>query len=328
MALRTPICDRLGISVPIGNAGMAGGTALAPLAVAVSKAGGLGAIGGIDRRGPEFLRQQIRAVREATDRPFSVNLLAFVLDMAPAFLDVCIEERVPSITFSFGDVTPHVAKAKDAGITVIRQVQTVAAAREAVAAGVDVLIAQGGEAGGHTGVVATMALVPQVVDLAGAVPVLAAGGIADGRGMVAALALGAQGVIMGTRFVASEECTTTAHGHREKIIAATADDTVYTDVFDIVDGMKWPAGISGRSISTPFAQEWHGREAELAAQRDAIRAESTTPGEAPERAHSAYAGQSAGLVHDVKPAAAIVRDIVREAEAVLASLSSLRSVWL
>lgn len=323
-SLRTPICDLLGIDVPIGSAGMAGGTALAPLATAVSKAGGLGAIGGIDRRGPEFLRQQIRAVREATARPFSVNLIAWILDVAPAFLDVCIEERVPSVTLSFGNAAPHAARARAAGLTVIRQVQTVAAAREAVASGVDVLIAQGGEAGGHTGSVATMAFVPQVVDLAGSIPVLAAGGVADGRGLVAALALGAQGVIMGTRFVASEECTTTAHEHREKILAATADDTIFTDVFDIVDGMKWPAGISGRSITTPFAAQWHGHEADLAAHRAEILAESTAPNEAPERAQSAYAGQSAGLIHEVMPAAAILRDIIAEAEAVLDRLSRVR----
>lgn len=320
MAIHTPLCDLLGIDIPIGNAGMAGGTALAPLAIAVSTAGGLGAIGGIDRRGPEFLRQQIHAVREATDRPFSVNLIAWILDVAPAFLDVCIEERVPSVTMSFGDAAPHIARAKGAGLTVVRQVQTIAAAREAVAQGVDVIIAQGGEAGGHTGSVATMALVPQVADLAGGIPVIAAGGIADGRGLVAALALGAQGMIMGTRFVASEECTTSAHEHREKIIAATADDTIFTDVFDIVDGMTWPAGISGRSIKTAFAAEWHGRESDLAALRAEIMAESGTPNEAPARAHSAYAGQSAGLVRDVKPAAAIMRDIVAEAEAVLAKL--------
>ena len=229
-----------------------------------------------------------------------------------------LEERVPSITMSFGDAGKHIARVKEAGIPIIRMVQTVALAREAVAQGVDVLIAQGGEAGGHTGHVATMALVPQVVDIAGAVPVIAAGGIADGRGVVAAFALGAQGVIMGTRFVASEECTTTAYEHREKIVAATADDTIDTEVFDIIDGMKWPAGIIGRSIKTPFAEEWTGRESDLAALREQILAESKVPREAPVRAQSAYAGQSAGLVHAVKPAADILRDIVAETDAVLA----------
>ena len=320
MTLRTPLCDLLGIDIPIGSAGMAGGTAGPALAAAVSEAGGLGGLGGIDRSGPEGLRARIRETRERTSRPFSVNLWVHLMQVAPGFFDVCIEERVPSITFSFGDPAGYVARAHDAGVLVLHQVQTVAGAKQAAAAGVDAIIAQGGEAGGHTGNVATMALVPQAVDVARGIPVLAAGGIADGRGLVAALALGAQRVVMGTRFVAAEEATPPAHGHREKIIAATADDTVYTDVFDIVDGLPWPAGISGRSIRTPFADEWHGREGDLREKREAILAESERRGEAPERAHSAYAGQAAGLVRDVKPAAAIIADIMAEAAAVLARL--------
>ena len=321
MTIRTPLCDQLGIELPIGNAGMAAGHARSPLAAAVANAGGLGGLGGIYSEGPSMLREEIRETRERTSKPFSVNLWCFVLDQAPQFLDVAIEERVPSVTLSFGTPGTHAARAKAAGLTVLHQVQTIAGARAAAAEGVDVIIAQGGEAGGHTGTVATMALVPQAVDVAGGIPVIAAGGIADGRGLVAALALGAQGVIMGTRFVASAEGTSPAgQGHKDRIVAATADDTVFTDVFDIVEGMKWPSGISGRSINTPFAQEWHGREAELMRQRDAIRAESNVPNEAPERAWSAYAGQSAGLVHEIKPAGQIVEEIVREAEAVLRAL--------
>jgi NAD(P)H-dependent flavin oxidoreductase YrpB (nitropropane dioxygenase family) len=316
--IRTPLCDLLGIDVPIGNAGMAGGTARASLAAAVAESGGLGGLGGIYREGPEYLRQQIRATRDLTAKPFTVNLLVFVLDAAPQFLDVCLEERVPSVTLSFGEAGDYARRAKDAGMIVLNQVQTIAGAKKAVEAGVDVIIAQGGEAGGHTGSVATMAIVPQTVDIAGDIPVIAAGGIADGRGLVAALALGAQGVIMGTRFVAAEEAQPTAHAHQDLIVAATADDTVFTDVFDIVDGMRWPSGISGRSIRTPFAEEWHGREPELREQRDAIVAESG--GVAPERAHSAYAGQSAGLVRDVKPAKQIIDDIMREAGDVLSRL--------
>jgi NAD(P)H-dependent flavin oxidoreductase YrpB (nitropropane dioxygenase family) len=322
MTIRTPLCDLLGIEVPIGNAGMAGGHATSPLAAAVANAGGLGGLGGIYREGPAMLRDEIRKTRALTSNPFSVNVWCFLLDQAPQFLDVAIEERVPSVTLSFGTPGKHAARAKESGLTVLHQVQTIAGAKAAVAEGVDVIIAQGGEAGGHTGTVATMALVPQAVDVAGGIPVIAAGGIADGRGLVAALALGAQGVIMGTRFVASAEGTSPAgQGHKDQIVAATADDTVFTDVFDIIDGMKWPSGISGRSINTPFSQEWHGREAELAQQRDAIRAESPVPNQAPERAWSAYAGQSAGLVRDVKPAAQIVSEIMREAEAVLARLA-------
>jgi NAD(P)H-dependent flavin oxidoreductase YrpB (nitropropane dioxygenase family) len=317
--LRTPLCDLLDINVPIGSAGMAGGTARAALAAAVSEAGGLGGLGGIYREGPEYLRQQIQLTRDLTSKPFSVNLWVFLLDVAPQFLDVCIEERVPSVTLTFGDPGDHARRAKDAGMRVLHQVQTVAAAKRAAEAGVDAIIAQGGEAGGHTGSVATIALVPQAVDVAGGIPVIAAGGIADGRGLVAALALGAQGVIMGTRFVAAEESQPEAHAHREQIIAATADDTVFTDVFDIMDGLKWPEGISGRTINTPFAREWHGREIELHEHRQSIIDEGG--GTLPERAHSAYAGQSAGLIRDVKPARAIIEDVMREAEAVVAALS-------
>ncbi len=320
MTIRTPLCDLFGIDVPIGNAGMAGGTAGPALAAAVSEAGGLGGLGGISRGGPDALRNDIRAVRALTSKPFSVNLWSYLLDQAPQFLDVCIEERVPSITLSFGAPGAHAARAQSAGILVLNQVQTVAGAREAAAAGVDAIIAQGGEAGGHTGSVATMALVPQAVDLAGGIPVIAAGGIADGRGLVAALALGAQGAIMGTRFVAATEATPSSRGHADMIVASNADDTLFTDVFDIVDGLRWPDGISGRTLATPFAREWHGREDELRAQRTAILAESATPNEAPERAHSAYAGQSAGLITSIRPAAAIIADMIREAEAVLAKL--------
>lgn len=315
--IRTPICDLLGIDAPIGSAGMAGGTAGPALAAAVSNAGGLGGLGGIDRSGPEGLRVRIRETRGLTARPFSVNIWVHILGVAPGFLDVCIEERVPSVTLSFGDPTPYVERLHQAGIKVLHQVQTVAGAAQAASAGVDAIIAQGGEAGGHTGSVATLALVPQAVDAANGVPVLAAGGIADGRGLVAMLALGAQGVIMGTRFVCAEEATPSAHAHRERILAATADDTIFTDVFDIVDGMQWPDGIHGRSILTEFASEWHGREGDLASHRAAIIAASGLPGEAPPDAHSAYAGQSSGLIRDVKPAAAIIRDILAEAEVVL-----------
>jgi NAD(P)H-dependent flavin oxidoreductase YrpB (nitropropane dioxygenase family) len=323
MTLHTPVCDLLGIGVPVGNAGMAGGTAGPELAAAVANAGGLGGLGGISRGGPEALRADIRKTRELSSKPFSVNLWVHILPTLPQLLDVCVEERVPSVTFTFGDPAPYVGRMKDAGIKVIHQVQTVAQAKQAATAGVDVIIAQGGEAGGHTGSVATMALVPQAVDAAHGVPVLAAGGIADGRGLVAALALGAQGVVMGTRFVAAEESRPSAHQHRERILAATADDTIWTDVFDIIDGIPWPwpEWIHGRTIRTPFADEWHGRETELREQIAAIRAESTTAHEAPDRAHSAYAGQASGLVRDVKTAAQIIAAITREAEDVLAKLA-------
>jgi nitronate monooxygenase len=241
-------------------------------------------------------------------------LWCWLLDAAPAFLDVCIEERVPSVTLSFGPMGTHAKRAREAGMLVIRQVQTVGGARDALRAGVDVIIAQGSEAGGHTGSVATMALVPQVVDLAGDIPVLAAGGIADGRGLVAALALGAQGVVMGTRFVTALEAGSSDR-HRARILEASADDTVFTDVFDIVEGAQWPDGISGRTIRSSFTDQWHGREDQLRAARDVIRAESNPLAE-----HGAFAGQASGLVREVKPAAEIVADVMEDAAAVLSRL--------
>jgi nitronate monooxygenase len=149
MTLRTPLCDLLGIAVPIGSAGMAGGTAGPELAAAVSEAGGLGGLGGINSGGGEELRRRIRRTRELTSRPFSVNLWVHILPAAPEFLDVCIEERVPSVTFSFGDPAPYAGRARDAGILVLHQAQDMAGVRAGVAAGVDVIVTQGGEAGGR-----------------------------------------------------------------------------------------------------------------------------------------------------------------------------------
>lgn len=228
--IRTPLCDLLDIDVPIGSAGMAGGTARSRLAAAVSEAGGLGGLGGIYREGPEYLRQQIRATRDLTSRPFSVNLWVFLLDVAPQFLDVCIEEGAPSVTLTFGDPGDYARKAKDAGLRVLHQVQTVAQAKRAAEAGVDAIIAQGGEAGGHTGSVATMALVPQAVDVADGIPVIAAGGIADARGVAAARALGASAVLVGTAYLRCAESRASAP-HRRALAQATDDATRVTNVF-------------------------------------------------------------------------------------------------
>ena len=309
MSIHTPLCDLLGIEFPIGNAGMAGGTALAPLAMAVSKAGGLGAIGGIDARGPEFLRAQIRAVRAATDRPFSVNLIAWILDRAPAFLDVCIDERVTSVTMSFGEAAPHIARAKDAGLMVIRQVQTIAAAREAVAQGVDVIIAQGGEAGGHTGSVATMALVPQVVDLSRGIPVIAAGGIADGRGLVAALALGCEGINMGTRFMATKEAP--IHQNvKEKIVSS--DERATSLIFRT---MRNTSRVYGNSIAKKAIEMEHEGKTIQEIGPIVSGAKGRVVYETGDLEHGVWsAGTCMGLISDIPSCKELVERIVREAE--------------
>ena len=208
------------------------------LAAAVSNAGGLGIIsfGGYL---PAALRDRIRTLRKLTSRPFGVNVLLDGPHMplpAAAFAEACIEERVPVLSFFWGDPSPYVEKAHRAGLKVCDQVGSVSAAKRARDAGVDFIIAQGVEAGGHiAGTVSTVVLTPSVVDAVTPVPVVSAGGIADGRGLAAALTLGAQGVLIGTRLIASAECN--AHDlYKQKILAASEQDTVRTTLF----GNGWP----------------------------------------------------------------------------------------
>src|SRR6185436_309764 len=226
-------CERLGIEVPIIQAPMGGAVGPA-LAAAVSNAGGLGtlALWGAD---VSRLRQLVRETRALTAKPFAVNLnLEFPQEER---LDACLQEGVPVISFFWGDPSGLVTRAKSGGATVLHTVGTAEEARRAVASGVDVVVAQGWEAGGQVrGKVATMPLIPAVVDAVGPVPVFAAGGIADGRGLAAALALGASGAWIGTRFLASNEVTIHPR-YRERILQATEDDTVYLEeLFDI----DWP----------------------------------------------------------------------------------------
>ncbi len=320
MTLHTPLCDRLGIRVPIVGAGMAG-SAGPELAAAVSEAGGLGSIGGATGRGSvDRLRAHLALCRSLTSAPFAVNFIAHALPDPPSALDVCVEAGVPVVTLSFTDPSPYVARLHDAGVTVMHQAQTMRDAERALAAGVDVLIAQGGEAGGHTGQIGTLAFVPQVVAIAGQTPVLAAGGIATGRGLAAALALGAQGAVLGTALLAAEEVRQPWPLHRERLLAAGADDTVWTAVHDIAIDMAWPDGVQGRTVRTPFNERWHGREDALRRGRAGAIGE---PGPGDDRDPTpAYAGQIVGLVHEVRPAARIVEGIVAEAEAVLRALGS------
>jgi len=328
--LRTRLCDILDIEYPVILAGM-GGVATAELVAAVSEAGGLGGLGGIYREGPEYLRQQIRQTRDLTSKPFSVNLWVFLLDVAPQFLDVCIEEKVPSVTLTFGDPGEYARRAKDAGIRVLHQVQTVAAAKRAAEAGVDVIIAQGGEGGGHTGSVATIALVPQAVDVAGDIPVIAAGGIADGRGLVAALALGAQGVIMGTRFVAAEECI--AHPRfKEAFVRAAARDAMPTTQFDpslptipvraiLNEGTKDFNRLQLDLLNKVKAGEVPREEAQVKLEEFWVGALRRAVVEGDVEHGSLMAGQSVAFVKKIQPVREILDDLVGGAEAALARMA-------
>ncbi len=235
--LYTRFCAILNIDHPILNAPMSG-TATGTLAAAVSNAGGLGMIGGTTARGPDWLRTQIATARARTARPFGVGFISSFPNVDD-LVQVALDARVAAINHSFADPTPYVAAAKARGVLVFAQVQTVAQAQRAAEAGVDAIIAQGTEAGGHTGVAGTLALLPAVVDAVGDIPVLAAGGIADGRGLAAVLLLGAAGASLGTRFVASDEWGGGAW-EQGAVLAATADDTIRTTLYDQLRGAPFP----------------------------------------------------------------------------------------
>ncbi len=313
--LHTRLCDLLGIEHPILSAPMAG-TANAELAAAVSAAGGLGIIGG-SNGDAEWLRGQIRAVRERTNRPFGVGFISSRHGVAE-LTAVAIAERVPVITHSFADPTPFVVPIHDAGLLMIAQVQTVAQAQIAARAGVDAIAAQGTEAGGHTGYSGALPLIPAVVDVAGSIPVIAAGGIADGRGLAAAFMLGAEGVWMGSRFVASVEA---AGGKwvKERVVAASTDDTVLTKAYDIVNQAAFPPGIGDRVVRNDYTDAWHGHDADaLAARRPELRAQLDRAREEEDaRIAPTRAGNAVGLIHAIEPAGEIVRRIIAEAERIL-----------
>lgn len=317
--LRTPICDLLGIDYPIVLAGM-GGVSMHRLVAAVSNAGGLGVLGAatLDAEG---LRREIHKIRELTDRPFAVDLLAPIPDMIRPQMRVIFEEGVKIFVAGLAVPQEFIAEMHERGMIVIVMTGKVQHAVKAEQAGADIVAAQGTEAGGHTGEVGTMALVPQTVD-AVRIPVLAAGGIADGRGLVAALALGAQGVIMGTRFIATPEAQADRR-YQEAILRSGESDTVRTRCY---------TGKPARAIRNPYNQAWERRANEIlpfpaqvgvSIQEGVMDYMGVGRGTDPERTFMP-AGQGMGLIREIKPAAEVVRDVMREAEKTLEELSRLR----
>jgi nitronate monooxygenase len=313
--LSTPLCTILGIDHPILNAPMAG-TATADLAAAVSIAGGFGMIGGTSGGGPDWLRAQIRAVRAKTSRPFGVGFISSFPGIDD-LVQVALEERVAAINHSFADPTLYVAPAHARGVLVFAQVQTVAQATRAAQAGVDVIIVQGTEAGGHTGQAGTLALVPAVVDAVGDIPVVAAGGIADGRGLASVLLLGAMGGWLGTRFVASEEWGGGAW-EQQAVLAATADDTVRTTVYDQVRDAPFPEGIADRVLRNAFTTVWEGRREAIAERQAELRGELEAASQQGDpTVADISAGVVVGLIRSLEPAGTIVQRIAEETERVL-----------
>jgi nitronate monooxygenase len=273
-------------------------------------------IGGTNPDGASWLREQIRIARSRTARPFGVGFISSFPE-TEELARVALDEGVAAINHSFADPTPFVAPAHAAGAKVFAQVQTLEQATTAARAGVDVIIAQGGEAGGHAGALGTFALLPAVVDAVAPVPVVAAGGIADGRGLAAALLLGAQGAWMGTRFVTSHEWGG-ASWEQEAVLAATSDDTVQTRLYDLIAERPFPADNPDRMLRNAFIDRWNGRESEIPTHREALQAEVAAGYERADLAVAGVsAGVSAGLIASARPAGEIVRGIVQEAEDLL-----------
>ena len=326
--------EAYGVELPFVSAGM-GLVALPELAAAVSNAGGLGMLG-VGSAPPAALRQMIAAVRALTSKPFGVNLIVDRMSFGPAsteeHIEACVAERVPAVVFHWNrPPVAWLAKLRAAGIRTWMTIGSVASAREAAAAGFDALVAQGSEAGGHNrSTLGLAALVPAVVDAVTPLPVIAAGGIADGRGVAAALALGADAVCVGTRLVASRESF--AHDeYKRRIVAASADDSVRTAIF----GPEWPdqpmkvlrnrvvAEWAAASERTPKASELRviGRTRIGAVDYSMPRFSAVLPtrdttGDFEEMCLAA--GESAGLVRDVRPAGEIVRGMMDEARAIAA----------
>jgi enoyl-[acyl-carrier protein] reductase II len=322
--LRTSLCDILGIDVPIILAAMGGTASSAEFAAAASNEGALGSIGSLFRTSAA-IKRDIDVVKELTNRNFAVNHVPPTLD-ADAFR-YTLAARPAVISFALGDPGDLVRQAHDVGSKVMIQITTVAQAIEAAERGADIIIAQGGEAGGYGGLVSTMTLVPQVVDVVSPVPVVAAGGIFDGRGIAAAFMLGAVGVNMGTRFLASKEAPI-EDAWKAAIASAQSEDAVKVEVLNDIQPLPGTAGYGTvlRSLRTPFMDEWGTKREE--ARRDGERLWTEIQARARVgRRHETLltAGQTSGGIKEILPVAEIIRQLTAEAETVLSQGPSLAS---
>ncbi|UGY03576.1 NAD(P)H-dependent flavin oxidoreductase [Bradyrhizobium quebecense] len=325
MPIGTELTARLGIAHPILLAPMAMITA-SRLVMAVSDAGGLGILGG--GYGDRAWLKAETAVLRRYHRPFGIGFITWSLARQPELIDIALEARPRAVMLSFGDPAPFAPAIKAAGALLICQVQSEDMAQQALDCGADILVAQGTEAGGHGASRTTLDIVPAIIDFAaGRVPVVAAGGIADGRGLAAMMMLGASGVLMGTRFYASVEADAPERA-KQLICAAKSGETVRGVVMDWSRKLMWPAPFTARSLSNDHLRRWSGREIELMQRADEIAVEYAAARAAANFDVAAvFAGESVGLIHDIVPAAEIVGRIVAEAEQTLQgrrnSLSSL-----
>ena len=305
--IKTPVCELLGIEYPILQGGMAW-IADGKLAAAVSNGGGLGIISAMNA-GPDYLKEQIKIARELTDKPFGVNIMLmspFVEEVSK----VVVEEKVDVVTTGAGNPSKYMTMWKEAGIKVIPVVASVALAKMMTRAGASALIAEGGESGGHVGETTTLVLVPQIVDVTD-LPVIAAGGIADGRGAAACFVMGAEGIQLGTRFLVADECSV-HENYKDKIIKAN-------DIATMTTGKR--LGHPVRALKTPFSRAFYKAEYSDMSNEEleqfgagALRLAAV---EGDKEKGSFLAGQVSGMVRKKQPAAEIIREIFSEAEVVL-----------
>lgn len=309
--IRTPLCDLLGIEYPIIQGGMAW-VGTAELVAAVSNAGGLGIVGG-GNAPPEEVAREIRLAKEMTDKPFGLNIPLAISGYADEIVTLCIEEDVKIVVIGAWRPGDYIARLKEAGIVVIPVVASVALAKRLERQGADALVAEGMESGGHIGDVATMPLVPQVVDAVD-IPVIAAGGIADGRALVAALALGAQGIQMGTRFICTTECT--AHENYKRAILKARDRSTMTTGHSL--------GHPVRAIRNPMVHQFEELEKRGISEEEIIEFGTgklrLAAIEGDTKNGSVMAGQIAGMIDDIVPVKELIERIVAEAEEIIARL--------
>ncbi len=319
-SLHTPICDYFGIEYPIFLAGM-GGVSASAVTAAVSNAGGLGIMGGATM-GVDLLREEIKKTKELTDKPFAVDLLAPIPDMIREHMEVVFEEDIRIFVAGLAVPAEFIDEMHKRDMKVMVMCGKVRHAEKSQAAGADVVAAQGTEAGGHTGEIGGMSLIPQMVEAVD-IPVIAAGGLGNGRGLVAALALGAQGAIFGTRFIATPEAQA-APGYQKAIVAARDDSTVRSRSY---------TGKPARAIRTKRIEEWEAKADEIQdfPMQGAISGQEGVMDYMGRGDPAAFdpnrtfmpAGQGAGLIHEMKPAAEVFADIVHEAEETIEELTKL-----
>ena len=320
--IRTKLTKLLDIKLPLVSAPMSRHSG-STLAVAVTKAGGLGTFGALNQGGESWFRQEVASAKSSLGgRPFSVGFITHLMENFPVLFEIALEAKVPVIAFSFSDPTPYLDRVKSAGLLSMCQIQNFSQAKLAIDAGADILVVQGNEAGGHTGSAGLMELLSEVLNSFPNVSVLAAGGIGSGADLAKVINAGADGAWVGTRLLATHECVEVSEGFKEHLVRAEATDTSYTALFDKVNhavfgGTAWPPGIAARLIRNQMLDTWGDRIPELLADESALanylaEVKSQNPEYTP-----LYAGTSVSSVNAVQSAGDVVQEISRDAQAIL-----------